>query len=223
MLDGAVNINTRRKSFDVTGGTFLERLNAQERVDWLFGPRIRLPALGIAELGGQIHTLTDTADRWRIASMDSYFYSALLNPADREYYRRSGFAAFLTAHLFEELTLGAEYRRDRYAPLDIPHGVWSVFNNGDPHYGSAPLDEGEMGSALFRLEYHSEKTPLHRVGSMWRNSETSLVGTEPWSLGLNTLNTVEVADPSLGGIFKFTRLVSDTSVPLETGGTSTIT
>ena len=113
MLDGAVNINTRRRTFDATGGTFLERLNAQERVDWLFGPRLRLPALGIAELGGQIHTLTDTADRWRNSSIDSYFYSALLNRADREYYRRSGFAAFVTAHFFEELTLGAEYRRDR--------------------------------------------------------------------------------------------------------------
>ncbi len=223
MLDGAVNINTRRPSFDATGGTFLERLNAQERVDWLFGPRLRIPALGIAELGGQLHTLTDTADRWRISSIDSYVYSALLNRSDREYYRRSGFAAFLSVHLFEELTLGAEYRRDRYAPLDVPHGVWSIFNNGDTRYGSASVDEGEMGSALFRLEYHSEKTPLHRVGSMWRNSETSLVGAEPWAIGLKTLNTVEVADRSLGGIFQFTRVVSDTSLTLETGRSSTLT
>ena len=71
LLDGAVNINTRRHSVDATGGTFLERLNAQERVDWLAGSRIRVPALGIAELGGQIHTLTDTADKWRISPMDS--------------------------------------------------------------------------------------------------------------------------------------------------------
>ena len=223
MLDGAVNINTRRRTFDATGGTFLERLNAQERVDWLFGPRVRLPALGIAELGGQIHTLTDTADRWRISSIDSYFYSALLNRADREYYRRSGFAAFVTAHLFEELTLGAEYRRDRYAPLDVPHGVWSVFNNGDTRYGSAPIDEGEMGSALFRLEYQSEKAPLHRVGSMWRNPETSLVAAERWAIGLRTLNTVEVADRSLGGVFQFTRALSDTSLTLETARNNALT
>jgi len=223
MLDGAANINTRRPSQDATGGTFLERLNAQERVDWLLGLRVRIPALGIAELGGQIHTLTDTADRWRISRIDSYFYSALLNRADREYYRRSGFAAFATIHLFEVLTLGAEYRRDRYAPLDVPRGVWSVFNSGEVRYGSAPVDEGEMGSAVFRLEYRSEKVPLHRVGSMWRNSETSVVESEPWTVGLRTVDTLEVADRSLGGIFEFTRVVSDTFLTVETGRYNTLT
>jgi hypothetical protein len=223
MLDGAVNFNTRRPSRDATGGTYLERLNAQERVDWLLGPRIRIPALGIAELGGQIHTLTDTADRWRISAIDSYLYSALLNRADREYYRRSGFAAFVTAHLFEELTIGAEYRRDRYAPLAAPPRVWSVFNRDEARYGSAPVDEGEMGSAVFRLEYRSEKVPLHRVGSMWRNSETSLVEAEPWAIGLRSVNTIEVADRSLGGIFDFTKVVSDTFLTLETGRSDTVT
>ncbi len=223
MLDGAVNFNTRRPNLDSSGGTFLERLSAQQRVDWLLGSRVRIPALGIAELGGQIHNLTDTGDRWRISPIDSYLYSALFNRSDREYYRRSGFAAFVTAHLFDELTLGAEYRRDWYAPLGIPGGVWSVFNTGDVPYGSAPVDEGEMGSAVFRLEYRSEKVPLHRVGSMWRNSETSLVEGEPWAIGLRTINTFEVADRSLGGTFDFTKLVSDTFLTLETGRYSTVT
>ena len=223
LLDGAVNINTRRPGRDATGGTFLERLNAQERVDWLLGPRLRIPGLNLAELGGQLYTLTDTADRWRIARIDSYLYSAILNRADREYYRRSGVAAFITAHLFESLTLGAEYRRDRYALLAAPPRVWSLFNRTDPRYGSAPVDEGEMGSAVFRLEYRSEKEPLHAVGSMWRNPETSLIEAEPLSVGLRTLNTVEVADRSLGGTFAFTRIVSDTSLALQTGRHDTLT
>jgi hypothetical protein len=223
MLDGAVNINTRRQSLDATGETFLQRLSAQQRVDWLLGPRIRLPGLDVAELGGQIHTLTDTADKWRISAIDSYLYSALLNRADREYYRRTGVAGFLTLHLFEELTLGGEYRFDRYDALDIPHGIWSVFNNGDPRYGAAAVDEGEMGSVVGRLEYHSDDTPLHKVGSMWRNSEISLVAGEPRPLGLSTVNTLEVADPKLGGAFKFTRFVSDTSVTMEAGRHDTVT
>ncbi len=223
MLDGAINFNTRRPNLDATGGTYLERLNANQHIDWLLGPRIRVPGLGIAELGGQIHSLTDTADRWRISAIDSYLYSALVNRADREYYRRSGFAAFITAHLFDELTVGAEYRYDRYAALNVPAGVWSVFNNGDVRYGSAPVDEGEMGSAVFRLEYRSEKVPLHRVGSMWRNSETSLVAGGPWTVGLRSVNTFEVADRSLGGIFDFTKIVSDNLLTLETGRSSTLT
>jgi hypothetical protein len=223
LLDGAVNFNTRRHNLDLDG-SFLEKLNGQQRVDWLAGTRLRLPALGIAELGGQIHNLTDTADRWRISSIDSYLYSALINRADREYYRRSGYTAFITAHFFEELTLGAEYRRDRYAFLAAPPGVWTVFNRDDPRYGSAPVTEGEMGSMVFRLEYRSEKVPLHKVGSMWRAPETSLVESAPsWSIGLRTIDTVEVADKSLGGMFDFTKFVSDNVVTLETGRDDTLT
>ena len=223
LLDGALNFNTRRSSQDASSGSYLERLNAKQRVDELAGLRLRLPALGIAELGAQLHSLTDTADKWRMSAIDSYLYSALLNHADREYFRRSGYAAFVTFQLFEELTLGAEYRRDVYAHLDAPPGVWALFNKDDPRYGAALVDEGEMGSALFRFEYRSEKSPLWRVGSMWRDPEVSLVDAEPGTLGLRTLNTVEVADPSLGGSFKFTRVVSDTSVSMELGRHDTLT
>ncbi|MFL5276146.1 MAG: hypothetical protein ACJ79T_06725 [Myxococcales bacterium] len=223
LLDGAVNINTRRSSRHDAEGTFLERLGAQEKVDWLIGARLRIPALAIAELGGQIHTLTDTSDRWRISNVDSYLYSALINRADREYYRRSGYAAILTTHLFDMLTLGAEYRRDQYDPLPAPPGVWTLFNKDEPLYGSAPADSGEIGSVLLRVEYRSEKVPLHRVGSMWRNSETSLLPVEPGVVGIRSLDTVEIADPSLGGIFHFTKIVSDSFLVLETGPESTLT
>jgi hypothetical protein len=223
LLDGAVNINTRRPSREGVTGTFLERLSAQERVDWLLGARLRIPALAVAELGGQIHTLTDTNDRWRISRIDSYLYSALLNRADREYYRRSGYTAMLTLHLFEMLTVGGEYRRDQYDALPAPPRVWSLFNRDDPRYGSAPVDRGEMGSVLLRAEYRSEKVPFHRVGSMWRNPETSLLPQEPGVVGVRSLNTVEIADPSLGGIFDFTKVSSDNFFVLETGPSDTLT
>jgi len=223
MLDGALNINTRRPNLDASAGNYFDRLNARQRVDWLAGARLRIPSLNVAELGGQIHTLTDTADAWRISDIDSYLYSALINRADREYYRRSGYSAFLTLHLFEQLTLGAEYRRDRYAGLDIPRGVWSVFNSGDVPYGAAPVDAGEMGSTIFRFEYHSERSPLHKVGSIWRSPETSLQRPEPRAVELRTLDTVEVADPSMGGTFSYTKVVSDTAVTLETGRDDTVT
>ena len=223
LLDGAANVNTRRPNREGVTGTFFERLGAQERFDWLAGARLRIPALAVAELGGQIHTLTDTNDRWRISRVDSYIYSALINRADREYYRRSGYAALLTLHLFEMLTMGAEYRRDQYDPLAAPPRVWTLFNRDDPRYGSAPVDRGEMGSVVLRAEYRSEKVPLHRVGSTWRNPETSLLPQEPGIVGVRSLNTVEIADPSLGGKFDFTKVLSDSFFVLETGPSDTLT
>ena len=223
LLDGAIRVNTRRPNLAPASDDYLQRLNAHQRVDWLLGPRIRIPALAIAELGGQMHVLTDTEDTWRIAPFDSYFYSAVINRADREYFRRSGFAGFVTAHLFESVTLGAEIRRDRYDALDVPGGVWSIFNRGDVLYGAAPVDPGVMGSAVFRFEYRSEDEPLHRVGSMWRDAQTSLVEGGAPAIGLRTLNTLEVADPALGGVFHFVKVVSDTTLSMETGRKDTLT
>jgi hypothetical protein len=223
LLDTAANVNTRRPSRTQTTGTFLQRFGAHELTDVLLGTRLRIPALDVAEVGVQFHALTDTNDRWRISAIDSYLYSALINRADREYYRRTGYAAILTTHLFEMLTLGGEYRRDQYDPLPAPPRVWTIFNKDDPRYGSAPVDRGEMGSVVLRAEYRSEKVPLHRVGSMWRNSETSLLPSEPGMVGVRSLNTLEIADRSLGGIFDFTKLVTDSFVVVDTDPSGSVT
>jgi hypothetical protein len=58
---------------------------------------------------------------------------------------------------------------------------------------------------------------------MWRNSETSLLPQEPGVIGVRSLNTVEIADPSLGGTFDFTKVLSDSFFVLETGPSDTLT
>src|SRR5262249_53859998 len=112
---------------------------------------------------------------------------------------------------------------DWYASLAIPGGVWSVFNTGDVPYGSAPVVEGEMGSAGFRLQDRSEKVALPPGGSVWRNTEDSLVEGEAWAVGLRPIHTLEVAGRSLGGSFDFTKVVSDSFLRLQTGRDSTVT
>src|SRR5207237_7044819 len=121
-------------------------------------------------------------------------------------------AAIVTPNLFCVWTLGAEHGRDQYDPLPAPARVSTIFNKDDPRYGVAPVDRGEMGSVVLRAEYRSEKVPLHRVGSMWRNPETSLLPQELDTVGVRSLNTVEIADRALGGIFEFTKVVSDSFV-----------
>src|SRR5207237_10716449 len=124
-------------------------------------------------------------------------------------------AAIVTPNLFCVWTLGAEHGRDQYDPLPAPARVSTIFNKDDPRYGSAPVDRGEIGSVVLRAEYRSEKVPLHRVGSMWRNPETSLLPLQPGMVGVGSLNTVEIADRSLGGIFDFTNMATGRSLPVE--------
>ncbi len=220
-LDGFFQINSKRAGH-AASGDFLQRIGASERVDWLAGAHLALPGLSIAELGGQLHTLTDTSDRFRIGRLDSYLYSFLLNRPESEYFRRSGATAFATVHAAERLTLGAEYRLDRYASLDALR-VPVVFNGSEAAYANPAIDDGLMGSVVFRFEWSDDPIAGHKVGNLWRATDTSLLPRDFGEPGLRTLATVEVADPKLGGDFHFVKFVSDSALTLQTGHRDALT
>ncbi len=209
MLDLDGNVNTHRAS-EAAPGT--ERW----RFDGRAGGRVQIPGLKVAELGVQVYTLVDTSDRWRLGAIDSYIYSLLINRPDSDYFHREGLTAFLTFHLFDRLTAGVEYRRDRYQSLVSAGDVFTLFRRSELAPFTPLINEGRMGSVLVRLEYSTHAVPLHRLGSRRRDAERSLVagdGPSFWT-ELRTVNTVEIADPDLGGdaAFQFVRLVSDTAV-----------
>ena len=172
-LDG--NVNTHRAA-EAAPGT--ERW----RFDGRAGPRVQIPDLKVAELGVQAYSLVDTADRWRMGAIDSYIYSLLLNRPDSEYFRREGLTAFLTFHLFERLTAGVEYRRDRYQSLVSAPDVFTIFRRAETAPPTPPISDGRMGSVLVRLEYSTHAVPLHAVGGRRRDTERSIVGADGESI-----------------------------------------
>jgi hypothetical protein len=217
VVDLAANINTHRAT-EVVPGT--ERWRFDGRV----GPRVQIPDLKVAELGVQAYSLVDTADRWRMGAIDSYIYSLLLNRPDSNYFRREGLTAFLTFHLFQRLTAGVEYRRDHYQSLVSAPDVFTIFRRSETPPITPFATDGHMGSVLVRLEYSTHPVPLHQVGDPRRDPERSILGGggDYFWTDLRTVNTVEIADPDLGGDanYQFVRLVSDTAVFLRTGGSS---
>jgi hypothetical protein len=185
------------------------------RFDWLAAGKIQVPRLRLAELGIQGYAKVDTADRWRIDRVDSYLYSMLFDRAYSDYFRREGFTALLTFHLFDHLTAGVEYRQDRYQSLATADKAYSLFNRGQPRRPTAPVTEGAMHSLLFRLEYTTGWASLRDVGGPFRDPErTQVFAPSRRKAELRTSNTLEVADPALGGdaTFHFVKLVSDTTV-----------
>jgi hypothetical protein len=189
------------------------------RFDWMAGPKVAIPALHVAELGAQAYARVDTSDRWRIDRIDSYLYSMVFNRPDSEYYRRDGLTAFLTTHLFERLTAGVEYRRDEYTSLESPQEkYWTLFRRHEAPPRFTPIvADGTMASMLVRLEFTSAPAPAHQVGVTQRDPERSIVrhGGGYWWSDFHTVNTLEIADPGLGGDqFKFVRVVSDSAAVL---------
>lgn len=212
-LDGLFQINSKRSGHAAEGDLW-ERIGASERVDWLVGARLQIPALALAELGAQLHTLTDTEDRWRVSRLDSYLWSFLANRPESEWFRRTGATAFATLHVAEKLTLGVEGRVDRYASLD-PIRVPVLFHRDEAAYPNPAVDAGLMTSAVFRLEWSSDPLQAHKLGNVWRSPSSSLLPRDAQEPGLRTLATVEVGTHALGGEMSFVKLVSDTTLLLE--------
>jgi hypothetical protein len=202
--------NTDRPNRDVPGADFFESMSAHERLDWYVAPRIRVPALRIAELGVQLHAFTDSSDFWRRAPLDVSLSSLFGTGSGVDFYRRAGLASFVTWRV-ESFTAGVEYRLDRYDSMPTREG----------QVENPPVDAGEMGSLLFRAEWSSEYEE-GRIANPARNPETRLFAESlfgrpgPMRTGFRTLNTLETAQPGLGGDarFDFTRFVSDNVLTL---------
>jgi hypothetical protein len=211
-LGGNVNSHRARRAenvLDVLAG------NDRWRFDWMAGPKVSIPDFRVAELGVQFYGRVDTSDRWRIDRLDSYLWSMVFDRPDSEYFRREGLTAFLTTHFLERLTGGLEYRRDRYRSLVSPATkYWTLFNRHEAPRFTPVVDEGTMASLLVRLEFTTDTAPAHEVGVTHRDPERSIVRHDKryWWSDLHTMNTLEIADPGLGGdTFQFVRVVSDSS------------
>ncbi|WP_224361104.1 hypothetical protein [Hyalangium versicolor] len=199
-----------------------EQTRRQRRLNWLLGAKTRVPSLGLAELGGQVHDFTDTLDRWRMGAIDSFIYSALLNRPDADYFRRKGAAAFATWRLGSHWLLGGEYRRDSYASLVSLSPPLSLFRRDSPAFPNAPVTEARFGSVIGRLEYASDDTHRQELGSLFRSPELPLLPHEdewPNRPALRGFVTLEVGNPSFGGDegTRFWKLVGDSVLYVPTG------
>ncbi len=199
-----------------------EQTRRQRRLNWLLGVKARVPALGLAEVGGQFHDFTDTMDRWRIGAIDSYIYSALLNRPDADYFRRKGASVFATWRLGSQWLLGGEYRRDTYASMVSLTRPLSIFRRDSPPFPNAPVTEARFGSLIGRLEYASDGKPRDEHGSLFRSPELPLLSVEndwPSRLTLRSFATLEVARPAFGGEegTQFWKLVIDNLLYVPTG------
>jgi hypothetical protein len=209
-LDGLFAVNTERPArLPSAEAGSLARLSAFERFDLLAGARLAVPAWRLAELGAQVYALTDTSDAWRMGDLDSSLHSALAAQADRDYFRRAGVTLLATAHLFEQLTLGAELRRDRFDPLPDAQ-VWSLLGAGAALQPAALVTPGQVGALLLRAEWSSEEIPLLQMGALHRRPEVTLSGaaTAPRFSGLFALELGNGALGSDPGI-DYLRLLGD--------------
>ena len=192
-----------------------------QSADWLLGPRLRVPAWHLAEVGVQAYDLTDTSDQWRADRRQSSLSFATQNRPEADFFRRRGWSAFVTAQVAQRGLLGIEYRLDDYRSLATRDDVWILPQDMEIAVRNPAVQAGRMGSLIMRAEWSSAPIPIESVGVIRRQPEMSLVTEWPRSehMSFRTLNTLEIARPALGGDsgFSFTRLISEHSLRFDGG------
>jgi hypothetical protein len=192
--------------------------------DGLLGVRWRRRSWSLAEVGVQIHALTDTSDEWRTDRLQSSLSFALQNRPDADYFRRSGLAAFVTAQPSPRAIVGLEYRLDDYASLASHDDLWILPSELEPVWRNPAIEAGRMGSLVLRAEWSSRPVAREQIRSVWRHPEVSLLAGSlhvdaSARLFFRSWATLELARPALGADerLSFTRLVSEQRLDFVSG------
>ncbi len=87
-------------------------------------------------LGVEAHDITETEDEWIMPAFENSLAALFIKEDFNDFYRREGYAAYLTHHISEYLTLTGEYRKDKHLTLDR-NTNWSIFG-GDKKFRENP-------------------------------------------------------------------------------------
>ncbi|GAB4333943.1 MAG: hypothetical protein Kow0037_12350 [Calditrichia bacterium] len=141
------------------------------------------------EIGGEIHRLNDTQDRWIIPFTENTLAALFLREDFMDYFEREGYSIYANQNITPLIRFGIAYYNDDYSSLEN-RATWSLFG-GDKKFRPNPLlgkDEGNMRSVKVQVTYDSRDDACFTTTGLWTN-----------------LN-YEVSNPELGGDFDFQRV-----------------
>jgi outer membrane protein assembly factor BamA len=205
---GTTIYDQRRFNHTYVEGTVIYRF-APERPGYSLGasrPLFGGPRLFI---GGDIHDLTDSDDRWRLTSMEQSLVSLSFRDTYRDYYRRRGYQVNTALQLSDSNELSVAWRDDRHESLANATS-FAFWRDDHPFRPNPPISEGRMKTIVVGYSWDTRGFDTeHPAQAYVRHLMDDLYGSravrEP---GLRLEATAEIADAaSLGGDFSFVRYI----------------
>jgi len=111
-------------------------------------------ASSLLSLGGEVHDLTDTEDDWIISEEENSLSALFVRRDFRDYYRRSGWSAYIAHDLGGILRVAGRVMQDDFHSLENSVD-WSVFDNKwarDSFRPNPAVDELRINSLRAELE-----------------------------------------------------------------------
>jgi len=97
-------------------------------------------------IGGEVHSITDTQDRWIISDLENSIGAMIIKEDFQDFYKREGVSGYIAQNFSPYVQLRAEYHRDEFTDL-YKETNWSLFGRKKQfRENPAALPNGFVGS-----------------------------------------------------------------------------
>ena len=131
------------------------------------GPVGHIPS-GLVALGAEVHSLTDTDDKWVISEEENSLTSLFVRRDFLDYYRRSGWSVYAAHDMGSWLRATGRVLQDDFTSLENSVG-WSVFSNDwarDDFRPNPAVDEIQVNSLRGELQMDTRDSHIY-PGTGW--------------------------------------------------------
>lgn len=98
-------------------------------------------------IGVSAFSVVDPLDRWQLSDLEASLAAAVFHEDYRDYFERSGWAAFVRARPSRSTEARLEYRNEEHAAL-AAGDPWSLFGGGEPWRLQPLMAEGDIQTIL---------------------------------------------------------------------------
>ena len=122
----------------------------------------RRPRSNLVTVGGEVHDLTGTQDEWIISDEENSLSSLFFRRDFRDYYRRTGWSAYLAHDMGGILQLAGRFLQDDFESL-VNSVNWSIFDKRwarDSFRPNPAVDEVQINSLRAELELDTRNSRI---------------------------------------------------------------
>ncbi|MGH7493686.1 MAG: BamA/TamA family outer membrane protein [bacterium] len=125
---------------------------------------------GRIALGVEAHDFTDSEDDWIISEDENSLAGFFLNEDFRDYYRRSGFSAYINPNISEIVDLKVGYQLDDHI-AQTKETDWALFGNSKHYRDNPPAEEGRAIGVFANFSVDTRNHRTHPDRGWWLQFE----------------------------------------------------
>jgi hypothetical protein len=121
-------------------------------------------------VGGELHDLTATDDRWQVSSLEASLAAIGPRKSFRDYYRRRGVQVNAAVRAHPQVDLLFAFRTERQEPLPVQTD-FSLWNSDEPFRPNRAATDGHLNALIVGASYSSDNFDRESLDATYRRHQ----------------------------------------------------